>query len=107
MTTDQETGVVLHFLGQQRHHVLGIPEGLSDEQLRQPLPPSGWNCPGMVSHLALADEHNWFPQHRRRRTARRGGGTEAAAGPTGQADPSQAYGGRPPEQPASPPGQRR
>jgi hypothetical protein len=23
--------------------------------------PSGWNCLGMVKHLALSDEHYWFP----------------------------------------------
>jgi hypothetical protein len=22
--------------------------------------PSGWNCLGMVRHLALSDEHYWF-----------------------------------------------
>jgi Protein of unknown function (DUF664) len=32
----------------------------SDEQLRRPVLPSGWNCLGMVKHLALADEHYWF-----------------------------------------------
>ena len=57
---DQETEVLLHFLDQQRNHVLGILEGLPEDQLRRPVLPSGWNCLGMVKHLALADEHYWF-----------------------------------------------
>jgi uncharacterized damage-inducible protein DinB len=56
----QETEVLLHFLDQQRQHALGILEGLSEEQLRRPVLPSGWSCLGMVKHLALADEHYWF-----------------------------------------------
>ncbi len=40
--------------------MLGILEGLTDEQLRRPVLPSGWHCLGMVKHLALADEHYWF-----------------------------------------------
>jgi uncharacterized damage-inducible protein DinB len=56
----QETELLLHFLDNQRDHVLGILEGLSDEQLRRPVLPSGWSCLGMVKHLALADEHYWF-----------------------------------------------
>jgi Protein of unknown function (DUF664) len=55
-----ETQVLLQFLDAERDHVLGILEGLSEEQLRQPVLPSGWNCLGLVKHLALADEHYWF-----------------------------------------------
>lgn len=47
-------------LDDQRQHVLGILEGLSDEQLRRPVLPSGWSCLGMVKHLALGVEHYWF-----------------------------------------------
>jgi Protein of unknown function (DUF664) len=47
-------------LGRQRHHVLGALEGLSEEQLRQPLLPSGWNSLSLVRHLALDVEHYWF-----------------------------------------------
>jgi uncharacterized damage-inducible protein DinB len=57
---DHETQVLLQFLDQQRNHVLGILEGLSEEQLRRPMLPSGWSCLGLVKHLALADEHYWF-----------------------------------------------
>ena len=57
---DEETQRLLDSLGQQRNHVLGILEGLSEEQLRRPVLPSGWNVLGMVKHLALDDEHYWF-----------------------------------------------
>jgi uncharacterized protein DUF664 len=57
---DPETELLRDFLDQQRNHVLGILEGLTDEQLRRPVLPSGWHCLGMVKHLALADEHYWF-----------------------------------------------
>jgi hypothetical protein len=57
---DQETRRLLDSLERQRNHVLGILEGLSDKQLRQPTLPSGWSALGMVKHLALDDEHYWF-----------------------------------------------
>ena len=57
---EPEAELLRDFLDQQRNHVLGILEGLTDEQLRRPVLPSGWNCLGMVRHLALADEHYWF-----------------------------------------------
>lgn len=57
---DPEAKLLRDFLDEQRHHVLGILDGLDDEQLRRPVLPSGWNCLGMIKHLALADEHYWF-----------------------------------------------
>ncbi|MGO9874358.1 MAG: DinB family protein [Acidimicrobiia bacterium] len=57
---DEETRRLLDSLEQQRNHVLGILEGLSEEQLRRPILPSGWSALGMVKHLALDDEHYWF-----------------------------------------------
>jgi len=42
---NQETEVLLRSLDQQRNHVLGILEGLSDEQLRRPVVPSGFGGP--------------------------------------------------------------
>ena len=44
----------------QRAHVLGALDGLSDAQLRRPVLPSGWNCLGLVRHLAVSDETYWF-----------------------------------------------
>lgn len=55
-----ESELLLRSLDQQRRHVIAILDGLSEEQLRRPALPSGWNCLGMVKHLALADEHYWF-----------------------------------------------
>jgi hypothetical protein len=55
-----ETEVLIGFLDAQREHVLGILEGLSDEQLRASVLPSGWNCLGLVQHLALGVEHYWI-----------------------------------------------
>jgi len=57
---DPETELLRDYLDEQRNHVLGILEGLDDEQLRRPVLPSGWHCLGMVKYLALADEHYWF-----------------------------------------------
>ncbi|MDQ2813210.1 MAG: DinB family protein [Actinomycetota bacterium] len=57
---NSETELLQQYLDLERNHVLGILEGFSEEQLRRPVLPSGWNCLGMVKHLALADEHYWF-----------------------------------------------
>jgi hypothetical protein len=57
---NREKEALLGQLDSQRRHVLGILEGLSDEQLRRPVMPSGWNCLGLVQHLALSVEHYWF-----------------------------------------------
>jgi hypothetical protein len=55
-----ETELLIGFLDTQREHVLGILEGLSEEQLRRGVLPSGWSCLGMVKHLALGVEHYWI-----------------------------------------------
>jgi uncharacterized damage-inducible protein DinB len=57
---DAEMTELMAVLGAQRRHVLGILEGLTDEQLRQPVLPSGWSCLGLVRHLALDVERWWF-----------------------------------------------
>jgi hypothetical protein len=65
MATSQVVSVELetlrHYLDGQRQHVLGILEGLPDEQLRRPVLPTGWSCLGLVRHLALDVERFWFP----------------------------------------------
>jgi len=58
--TGVEMTLLRGHLDLQRGHVLGILDGLSDEQLRWPVLPSGWHCLGMVKHLSLSDEHYWF-----------------------------------------------
>ena len=47
-------------LAQGRRHVLGIVDGLTDEQLRRSVLPSGWSCAGLVNHLAIDVERFWF-----------------------------------------------
>ena len=51
--------LLAHLQGQRRH-VLGILDGLDEEQLRRPVLPSGWSCLGLVRHLTLDDEEFWF-----------------------------------------------
>src|SRR5262245_45071899 len=55
-----EARTLLDTLTSQRQHVLGILEGLSEDDLRRPVLPSGWTCLGLVQHLALDVECFWF-----------------------------------------------
>ena len=55
-----ERELLLGRLDGQRHHVLTQVDGLSDEQLRRPVLPSGWSCLGLLRHLTLSDERYWF-----------------------------------------------
>ncbi|MFJ8796228.1 DinB family protein [Streptomyces sp. NPDC102487] len=57
---DSEVSSLLKVLDGQRRHVLGILDGLDDDALRRPVLPSGWNCLGLVQHLALDVERFWF-----------------------------------------------
>lgn len=59
---DEEATALLASLNKQREHVLGILEGLPDEALRRAVLPSGWNCLGLVQHLAFDVERFWFQQ---------------------------------------------
>jgi hypothetical protein len=59
-TMTREAIVMLASLDRQRDHVLGILDGLPEEALRRPVLPSGWNCLGLVRHLALDVERLWF-----------------------------------------------
>ena len=55
-----EREALLGYLDSQRRHVLGILEGLSDDDLRRPVLPSGWSCVQLVNHLTFDDERFWF-----------------------------------------------
>jgi hypothetical protein len=57
---NDETRGLLKSLNDQRDHVLGALEGLSDEDLRRPVLPSAWTCLGLVQHLTLDVEQWWF-----------------------------------------------
>ncbi len=59
-TLGMESKTLLDYLNAQRNHVLGILEGLDEEDLRRPVLPSGWSCLGLLRHLALDDERFWF-----------------------------------------------
>ncbi len=56
----KESQAFVSSLADQRDHVLGILEGLSEEDLRRPILPSGWTCAGLVHHLAIDVERFWF-----------------------------------------------
>jgi hypothetical protein len=60
MTADDHKASLRSALTNQRDHVLGILEGLSDDDLRRPVLPSQWTCLGLVHHLALDVERFWF-----------------------------------------------
>ena len=55
-----EKRALLDCLENQRAHVLGILEGLTDGELRQPMLPTGWAILGLVNHLAVDVERFWF-----------------------------------------------
>jgi hypothetical protein len=55
-----DRALLLGSLAGQRAHILRQLDGLSDEQLRRPVLPSGWSCLGLVRHLTLSDERYWF-----------------------------------------------
>jgi len=56
----REREALLDWLVAQRGHVLGVLSGLSEEDLRQPVLPSGWSCLAVVRHLAVDDERFWI-----------------------------------------------
>ncbi len=55
-----ETRTLLKYFDDQRNHVLGILRGLSDDDLRRPVLPSGWSCLALVQHLTLDVERFWY-----------------------------------------------
>ena len=57
---DPESQVLHDCLEDQRGHVLGILEGLTDEELQRAMLPSGWSILGLVNHLAVDVERFWF-----------------------------------------------
>jgi hypothetical protein len=60
VAVDAEIAALMRCLQQERDHVLGVVEGLSEEELRRPVLPSGWSCLGMVQHLTLSVERLYF-----------------------------------------------
>jgi hypothetical protein len=56
----RQRAALLSSLNSQREHILGILDGLSEEDLRRPVLPSEWTCLGLVQHLAGDVEEFWF-----------------------------------------------
>src|SRR5260221_3038051 len=56
----EESQALVSSFADQRNHVLGILEGLSEQDLRRPMLPSQWTCAGLVHHLAIDVERFWF-----------------------------------------------
>jgi uncharacterized damage-inducible protein DinB len=59
-TTAGDRELLLSSLNAQREHVLETLDGLSEDDLRRTVLPSGWSCAGMVQHLAFDVERFWF-----------------------------------------------
>ena len=56
----RQRAALMSSLNSQREHILGILDGLSEEELHRPVLPSGWTCLGLVQHLARDVEEFWF-----------------------------------------------
>lgn len=54
-----EAAALRHYLDAQRACALAILDGLTDDQLRTSVLPSGWTPLGLIKHLADAERH-WF-----------------------------------------------
>jgi hypothetical protein len=52
--------VLAAHLGSARRHVLGIVDGLSDDDLQRAVLPSGWTPTQLLHHLAVDVERFWF-----------------------------------------------
>jgi uncharacterized damage-inducible protein DinB len=59
-TDSRERAALLKSLTSQREHILQHLAGLSDEELRRPVLPTGWTCLGLVQHLTYDVEQFWF-----------------------------------------------
>ena len=55
-----DKAVLLARLTSPRQHVLGVVEGLDDDQLRRAVLPSGWTPMQLLHHLAVDVERFWF-----------------------------------------------
>jgi hypothetical protein len=60
MPNSRERTALQRALTGQRDHILSAVDGLSEEDLRRPVLPSGWNCLGLVQHLTYDVEQFWF-----------------------------------------------
>src|SRR6266705_2930116 len=57
---DETAAALVKSLNAQRDHVVGVLDGLTEEELSRPVLPTGWTCAGLVHHLAVDVERFWF-----------------------------------------------
>ena len=57
---NNELEAFIDHLDTAREHVLGILEGLTEQDLRRPVLPSGWSCLELVRHLTIDVERFWL-----------------------------------------------
>ena len=57
---DEDVALLVAYLNSARDHVVAVLEGVSEDDLRRPVVPSGWSMLGLVQHLALDVERFWF-----------------------------------------------
>jgi hypothetical protein len=55
-----ETQSLVCYLDEQRDSVLEIVDGLPEAALGRAVFRPGWTCLGLIHHLAIDDERNWF-----------------------------------------------
>lgn len=55
-----ETQSLACYLDEQRDSVLEIVDGLPEAALGRAVFRPGWTCLGLIHHLAIDDERNWF-----------------------------------------------
>ena len=58
--TGSERDTLTRALASGRNHVLSQLQGLTEDQFRAAVAPSGWTPLGLVRHLTLSDERYWF-----------------------------------------------
>ncbi len=58
--TTAERDALTGALSTSRAHVLSQIQGLTQDQLRTPVAPSGWTPLGLLRHLTISDERYWF-----------------------------------------------
>lgn len=56
----REIETFIAYLDRGREHVLGILDGLAEDDLRRAVLPSGWSCLELVRHLTVDVERFWF-----------------------------------------------
>jgi uncharacterized damage-inducible protein DinB len=83
---DAERAALGRFLNAQRSSALAIIDGMTEEDLRRPVVPSGWTPLGIIEHLGDAESF-WFQQVVAGRTEQPDGTADGGHGPFETARP--------------------